>query len=342
MEIGHNHQMMQSLRPAIILAGLFGLVLSASAQSISKLDARPRIGILVPLFPPDYKLLLDALQDARLVTDGPFTYRTGTISQVPVVLIIQTSDGDLVRSLGAQEMIRDFNIRALIYPGTSGGHLPKGEMGLGDIVLGAKNVNESNYYLSPTGEIMPGAYTTEQPGMKHYGALYADPKLLAMLACSARRMASATVLPGWLEPVKKSAHPQIFYFGIQGASTIWSDNQAYTETTMKIFHAIDEDGDWDSAFVATIHGVPFLEVSVISNSIFTFPNRSHGTPATPAGGVNSHVLAQRLSNRITLDLIAEHGKQILGGIYSEPVESPFPAAYFETPTNPRSLLSGCR
>lgn len=314
--------------------------LIASAQS--KLDETPRIGVLVPIGPPDYKVMLDAVEGVRVVSDGPFTYRLGKIGGVPVAVIIQPTDGDLVRSMGAQEMLHAFNIKALVYAGTSGAQLPKEEMGIGDIVLGAKNVNHAAYYLSPAGEIQAGTFNAMQPGIKHYGAIYQDPKLLAMLACSAGKVAAATTLPGFVEPVNKQGKPQIFYYGTQGTSTIWSDNKAYIEATRKVFHEIDEDGDWDSAFVATLFHVPFIEVSIISNSIYAFPEMNHGTPKTPTGEVNSHILAQRMSNRIAIELISSYGKQILAGSYENPLESPFPASYFDAPLEPHDLLKECR
>jgi adenosylhomocysteine nucleosidase len=214
-------------------------------------------------------------------------------------------------------------------------------MSVGDIVLGAKNVDHGNYYLSPAGEIEAGEFNAIQPGMLHYGPLYADPQLLSMIACSAARVAASTGLPAWLAPVSKDAHPQIFYYGIQGSSTIWSDNQAYTDATMKVFHEIDEDGDWYSNLAATIYKVPFLEVSTISNSIYAFPDRSHGTPAQPAGEPDSHVFAQRISNRIGLDLIARYGRRILAGTFTEPTADPFPAGVFDRPKDPQGLLANC-
>ena len=305
-------------------------------------DSTPRIGVLIPKGPPVYALLLDALHDAQLVKDGPFEYRTGNISGIAVVLTIQPTDGEVMRALGAITMEHDFNLRAVLYPGTSGGHLPKGEMGIGDIVLGAKNVDHGNYYLSPTGEIEAGEFNAIQPGMLHFGPLFADPRLLAMLACSASKVAAATTLPAWLAPVQPGAHPQVFYFGIQGSSTIWSDNKAYTEATMKVFHEIDEDGDWYSNLAATLYHVPFIEVSVISNSIFAFPGRSHGTPESPRDAPNSHVFAQRESNRIALDLIARYGKAILSGSFTTPTEDPFPAGSFDDLKNPHALLADCK
>lgn len=328
----------------LLAVAILSLPILAQRPGAPRFDPLPRIGVLIPKGPPDYALWYDVLHDRKDITDGAFTYQTGTISDVPVVLTVQPTDGEVMRSLDAITMIHTFNVRAILYPGTSGGHLPKGEMSIGDIVLGAKNVDHGNYYLSPAGQIEAGEFNAMQPGMLHYGPLYADPKLLGLLACSAKRVATTTTLPAWLDPVLKDDHPQIFYFGIQGSSTIWSDNRAYTEATMKVFHEIDEDGDWYSNLAATLYHVPFIEVSVISNSIFAFPDRSHGTPAQPTGEPNSHVLAQRLSNRIGLDLIAHYGRQILGGTYSEPTQSPFPESFFLDPHNPRDLLSGagCR
>ena len=324
----------------LVAAALLSSPVLAQRPATPPFDPVPRLGVLIPKGPPDYALWYDALGGRKQVTDGAFTYQTGTIFDIPVVLTVQPTDGEVMRSLDAITMIHQFNVRAILYPGTSGGHLPKGQMGVGDIVLGAKNVDHGNYYLSPSGEIEAGEFNAMQPGMLHYGPLYADPKLLGMLACSASRVSSATTLPSWLEPVAQGGHPQVFYFGIQGSSTIWSDNRVYTEATMKVFHEIDEDGDWYSNLAATLYHVPFIEVSVISNSIFAFPDRSHGTPAGPQGEPNSHVVAQRMSNRIGLDLIHRYGHKILSGTYTEPTQSPFPESFFLDPHNPHDLLRG--
>ena len=318
------------------------LTVRTSAAASVVTDPTPRIGILVPIGPRDYSVLIDAVHDRRSLQDGPFTYQTGTISGVAVVLIIQPSDGDVIRSLGAQEMVRAFTIRALIYPGTSGAQLAKTEMGIGDIVLGAKTINNSNYYISPTGVIDPGTYDAVQHDVKHYGAIYADPALLGMLACAANRVGAATTLPAWLENAALGGHPRIFYFGAQGSSTIWSDNLAYTNAIRAVFHQIDEDGDWESALVATLWNVPFIEVSVISDSIFAFPNDSHGVPHHAAGETDANVIAQRLSNRIVLDLIANDGRHLLTGTYSNALVDPYPADAFVRPQDPHALLSSCR
>jgi adenosylhomocysteine nucleosidase len=330
--------------PPSILA-LVLLLAPAAAQAqrpgTPAYDPTPRIGVLIPKGPPDYALWYSNLHDKKTIHDGAFDYDTGTISGIPVVVTVQPTDGEVMRALGAITLIHDFNLRAIVYPGTSGGHLPQGQMAPGDIVLGAKNVDHGNYYLSPTGQVEAGEFNAIQKGMLHYGPLYADPQLLSLIACSAHRVAASTQLPVYLAPIAKDAHPQIFYFGIQGSSTIWSDNKAYTESIMKVFHDIDEDGDWYSNLVATLYNVPFIEVSVISNSIFAFPDRDYGTPATPAGEPNSHIYAQRLSNRIALDLIARSGQAILSGHFTDPTTSPWPDDVFTTPHHPRQLLANC-
>lgn len=324
------------------------LVLGSSAgyaqgrsQAFPPFDPTPRVGILVPKGPPDYGLVLDAVANPSHVQDGPFDFETGTIAGTPVVLIIQPAPGEVLRALGAAAMIRDFEVRVLLYPGTSGGHLPKGEMAPGDIVLGAKNVDHGNYYLAPDGHMEAGEFAARMPGQAYVGPLYASPALLPLLACSASRVAAATTLPDWVGPVRADKHPQVFFFGIQGSSTIWSDNQAYTKATMAVFHEIDEDGDWYSNLEASLYKVPFLEVSVISNSIFAFPSANHGTPAGPASEPNSHVLAQRISNRIMLDLIRRKGRQLLASKFTDPSTSPYPEGNFATPRDPKGLLEGC-
>ncbi|MFC6644720.1 hypothetical protein ACFQBQ_03755 [Granulicella cerasi] len=330
----------------MILRTLASLALAAvSATAFAQFpayDAAPRIGVLIPKGPPEYSQWYTALKDRKDVVDGPFQYNSGTIAGVPVVLYLQPTDGVLARALGEFSMIRDFNVKTVIYAGTSGGHLPKGQMGVGDIVLGAQNVNHGAYHLLADGTIDPGTFNSMQKDMLHFDGLYADPKMLQLLACSAKRVADTTKLPAFSEPVRRDTTPQVFYFGIQGTSTIWSDNKAYTEATMKVFHEIDEDGDWASNLAATLYKVPFIEVSVISNSIYAYPTADHGTPKAPKGEANSHLLAQRISNRVALDLIEHDGQRLLTGTWTEPTTSPFPESFYNDPLNPQALLKDCK
>ncbi|MCO6158764.1 hypothetical protein ACFFGF_01855 [Asaia lannensis] len=325
----------------IVLSCLLAGMGVAHAAPVPAYDATPRLGIVIPKLPADYGLLLNALTARGHVSDGAFDFQTGEIDGVPVVMIVQPAPGEVLRAIEATSMLHDFNVRVLLYPGTSGGHLPKGEMSIGDIVLGARNVNHGNYYLAPDGHMEGGEFKDAGPGQSYTGAFHADPGLLAMLACSAKRVATQTTLPAFLAPVRSDRQPQIFYYSIQGTSEIWSDNVAYTQATMKVFHEIDEDGDWYSNLAATVLHVPFLEVSVISNSIFAFPARKHGVPESPEGQPDSHVVAQRLSNRILLDLLKHKGQALLAAKF-RPVSQPvYPESYFQTPHDPRNLLDGC-
>lgn len=328
---------------------LLSTALLAAAQSPADSPARaanamqPRLGILIPNHPPDYSILFDALTQDATEHLGPFEFRIGRIANVPVVLVLPPADGPLMRSLAAQSMFEHYNVKAVIYPGTSGAHLGPDQMRIGDIVLGAKNVDFGNFFMSKTGEVVGGEF--DAPGKpRRFREFYLDPQLLGYLACSASRVAAHTQLEPWANPVYKREVPQIFYFGVQGTSTMWLANPEFIAKTHQVFHEIDEDGDWYSNLAATLYHVPFIEVSVISDSILEFPETERGLPKPPEKQESTGLLAQRISNRIAIDLIDHFGKQILGGKFSVPQESPFPAGYFADPTHAQELLKGmdCR
>lgn len=303
----------------------------------------PRIGILIPNNPPDYSVIMNDFRKEATENLGPFEFQVGEIRSVPVVIVVPPADGPLLRSLAAQAMFEHYNVRAVVYAGTSGAHLEPGQMRIGDIVLGAKNVDFGNFFMSKTGDVVGGEF--DVPG-KHrpFQEFFLDPKLLGYLACSASRVAAHTELEPWANPVYTRKTPQIFYFGVQGTSTMWLANREFIQKTHRAFHEIDEDGDWYSNLAATLYHVPFIEVSVISDSILEFPETERGLPTPPEHQASSGFLAQRISNRIAMDLIGSFGQQILGGKFATPQESPFPAAYFADPTNAQQLLKGmdCR
>lgn len=326
---------------ASLLYSSAGTVAQRPAKA-SAPDVTPRIGILIPVGPPDYAVLLDEFHESARQTFGPFEFRVGKLEGVDTVLSLAPSDGVLARSLAAEEMVHHYNVRAFVYAGTSGGHLEPDQMHIGDIVLGAKHVDFSNFFMGKGLTIEKGAFTGMQPGMKHFDAFYADPTLLGYLACASKHVSESTSLPEWVNPKFKEIHPNIFYFGIQGTSTIWMADRDFIHKTMDIYHEIDEDGDWYSAFVATLYHVPFIEVSVISNSIFEFPETDRGHPERPnKNEPTPNVLAQRISNHIVLELLKNYGAQILATNYTDATRDPFPAAYYTAPMNPQSLLTGC-
>jgi adenosylhomocysteine nucleosidase len=325
-----------------LLVVLCGALVGAAQAQGQAMDSTPRLGLLVPVGPPDYAVILDAFKQTAEVKGGPFTYRAGTIAGVPVVVSIASASGPLARSLAAAEMLHHFNIKAFVYGGTSGGHLEPGEMRIGDIVLGAKNVDFMNFFMGKDGRIEASEFAAVQPDIKRYEDLYADPVLLSYLACSATRVAAKTELPGWINPKFPRTNPDIFYYGIQGTATVWLANKEFIEKTMAVFHEIDEDGDWYSNLVATMYGIPFIEVSVIANSIYEFPDTARGLPPAPPAGekARANVIAQRVSNRVVVDLVEHFGAQMLKGKYITPTTDPYSAEFYKTPKNPQKLLSG--
>ena len=310
---------------------------NSTARIANALD--PRIGILIPNSPPDYSIIMDAFEKQGTENFGPFEFRIGQLRGVPVVVVLPPEDGPLVRSLAAQAMFEHYNVKAVVYAGTSGAHLGPDQMRIGDIVLGAENVDFGNFFMSKTGDVVGGEF--DVPGKRRrFREFYLDPQLLGYLACSASRVAAHTALEPWANPVYKRERPQIFYFGVQGTSTMWLANPEFIRKTHRAFHEIDEDGDWYSNLAATMYHVPFIEVSVISDSILEFPETERGLPKPPEKQASSGFLAQRISNRIAVDLISHFGGQILGGKFSTPQDSPFPAGYFANPTNAQELLNG--
>ena len=309
----------------------------------------PRLGILAPVGPPDYTELMKHVVIEKTLTYGPFKFYVGKIGKIPAVICIQPFGGPVTRSMSAQVMAQHFNIKAFIYPGTSGAHLEPSQMIIGDVVLGAQHVNFANFFMTKTGELVPDEFT-EESSMGRFGTLYANPTLLRYLACAATRVSSSTRLPEWLNPAVVQDHPKIFYYGIQGTSTMWLANKEFIKKTNQAFHEIDEDGDWFSAVVAAMYDIPFIEVSTISDSILEFPETDRGIPVPPEslkklGSTKSAaVIAQGVSYKIAVALIDQFGEKILKGHYPTPVSNPFPDTWYADPTNSRSMLKGmdCR
>jgi adenosylhomocysteine nucleosidase len=299
----------------------------------------PALGILMPLYPPDRSIIIGAMTSLKTETFGPFIYQTGTIDGVPVVVNVAPGKGPLLRSMGAADMLHRYNIKALLYPGTSGAHLGPKEMVVGDIVLGAANVDFGSFFMAKDGAVLPHEASEVTSGQKSFGTLYLDPRLLARLACAAYRTASAAALPAWLNPNVPRAKPEVFYYGTQGTSTMWLSNTDFIGKLHRAFGEIDEDGDWDSNMVAVLYKVPFIEVSGISDSILEYADTKTGVPATPAGAPKSaSQITQDLSNLVLLDLIRHDGAEILRGGFITDGTTPFAGENFSSPKSAGALL----
>jgi hypothetical protein len=93
------------------LAGI--AVLCALAATAASAQSAPlaRLGILMPVGPPDYRVVFDAMHVTKRERFGPFTFVVGTIHGVPSVVTIPPGDGPLIRSFAAQEMVNHSRCR---------------------------------------------------------------------------------------------------------------------------------------------------------------------------------------------------------------------------------------
>jgi adenosylhomocysteine nucleosidase len=332
-----------SVRALLLLVVFFCISIRAhgaqDSAGIGPVDTTPRIGILLPLRPVDYTLFTSAVADSRTEHVGPFDFTIGTIDGIPVVINIASEDGPLLRCLAAQAMVTHYNVRVAIYPGTSGAALGADQIHVGDVVLGAKNIEIGMFFMDNDGTIGGNEFESVK-GQGPHGDFYADPRLLGMLACSATQEVHKFDPPRWLNPSAPNAKPAIFYFGAQGTTTMWIQYRPLLEKIHNRYHPTSEDGDWFSNLAAALYGVPFVEVSVIANSIYEFPKQFRGRSPSPLNGDDSNFVAQALSNRIALNLIRRFGQGLLTGEFTNPKSSPFPASYFADPKNPRQLMEG--
>ena len=310
---------------------------STSAQN-EVLSEEPAIGILLPVGPPDYSVIMNALKVDRKDVYPAATYWSGTISGVRVVVSLPIEDGVLMRSLAAQEMLHHYRIKAFLYPGTSGAHLGPDAMRVGDIVVGAEHVDFGNFFMARDGSLINDEFGHD-PASARRSTLYMNPALHAMLSCSARRVAGETALPAWLNPKIPRERPDVFYYGKQGTSTMWLANKDFIEKVLDLSGAIDEDGDFYSAKVAEIYNIPFIEVSTISDSILEFPETKQGYPEHPAGAPRASIVAQTISNHVALDFIENYGKEIVSGAdtFETPEQDPYGGDAF---AHPKDLAAG--
>lgn len=296
------------------------------------------IGLLVPIGPSNYEVLLSHFHKLKQVKIHNFTYQIGTMYKIPVIICIQPFAGVLTRALSAQVMVNHFHVKALLYPGTSGSHLPLSEMHIGDIVIGTENVNYENFYMNPKGQIKAGEYSGTA-GLGKYQYLYINPLLERYAACAALSVKKKTKLPHWINGSFRTRKINIFYYGIQGTSLMWVTDMRFMKRIDHVFHAVDEDGDWYSALVARMANVPFIEVSTITDSPYEFPGR--GLPPTSGHVESGQQIVQNISDRVILKIIKNYGRDLIKNKYPYVVGNPYPWLYYRTPLNPRGITNQC-
>ena len=338
-----RHHGLSPLRAFVVVPVLLAgpAAYAALAGAPIAYDPTPRIGIVIPIGPPHYGAITRHVAASSTRKYGPFTFHTGTIDKIPIVYCIQPFGGEFTRSLSTQAMAIHFHLKAVLYPGTSGAHVAPPRMLIGDVVLGAKQVNFGNFFMTRSGRLVPDEFHGVS-SMGKYMDIYLNPRLLKDLACSAHRVASAITLPAWLNKGYHQTAPRVYYYGIQGTSSMWLANKAFIAKTDSVFHEVDEDGDWFSAVVSALYHIPFIEVSTISDSILELPHTRAGVPRPPAGarGVSASAIAQNISDAIMVSFIKHYGHELLTKSYATPFSDPYAHARYVHPTAPHGLLSG--
>ena len=296
------------------------------------------LGILIPVDPPHYMTIYKHFYKTRTVIVGHFIYQVGTIYGVPVILYTQPFGGESTRLIGSQIMIDHFNMKLLFYPGTSGAHLPPSKMQIGNIVIGTKQVNYGDFYMANNGNIDADEFSGKS-SMGKYLYLYINPTLERYAACAATSIQKKFKLPAWINANYMPNKSNIFYFGVQGTSTMWVTNKSFVTKLDHVFHVIDGDGSWYVALAARLANIPFIEISTISNSIYEYNDR--GFPKQKNHLHSSQQIAQDISDNVVLQIIKHHGQQLLSKTYNYPPDNPYPAGYYNTPKNSRGILDKC-
>ena len=287
----------------------FSIDSAQADQKHSSLGSSGYLGLLIPVGPAHYVVILKKFKK-KSVRINQFYYKIGNIYKIPIVICIQSFGGKYTRALAAQVMVDHFKIESLLYPGTSGAHIPPVQMHVRDIVIVNKQVNFANFYMSPGGDITPDEFSGKS-SLQDYQYVYLNKKLEKHTACAPQYVSDGEVLPSWINGEFEIQKPEIYYYGIQGTFSMWLADKSFVRETGDVFHEADEDGDWYSATVAKLKNIPFIEASTISDSIFEFSVNS--VPPQGTHRKTASQITQNISDKIILMVIKIYGHNLFIG-----------------------------
>ncbi|MEY2342867.1 hypothetical protein AB4090_12260 [Acidithiobacillus sp. IBUN Pt1247-S3] len=258
---------------------------------------------MLPASPDTYEQYTSRMQHRERYRVGAFTYDVGDIDGVAVVLSSPPPIGSFsMTAIDTYLMEQVFHPRILIDPGTAGSHLPL--LSMGDVVIGARVVNFSNYMSRADGTIVPGQFTALVSDHEGYADgnpnpeyLYSDPQLVHMAYSAAQEVAKYT--PALILHGKVGRKPWIMEYGTQGSGAAWLRNVRAIKESTTIFHEVDEAGNYPIALVSTINRTPFVEIHTISDAAINVPTKMDKYFH------QCSVYAQDRSNRIALAMIAQ-------------------------------------
>jgi nucleoside phosphorylase len=236
---------------------------------------RVLVGIILPSSPNTYAQITAKMSKQKNYKEGFFKFTTGDIYGIPVVLSSPPPVGSFsLTAIDTYLMEKTFDPVFVIDPGTAGSHLP--DLSMGDVVIGARVVNFSNYMTKSDGKIVPGQFSslvTDDEGYKQGNPnpeyIYANPELVRLAAVAATKVARFT--PANILSAPAGRRPWILAYGTQGSGDAWLRNIKQIKKSTQIFHEADEAGNYPIALVSTMNKIPFIEIHAISDAAMNVP-----------------------------------------------------------------------
>ena len=225
--------------------------------------------------PIEAEFFASLLKDVRIEKAGQATFYLGTLDGYPIV-VAQTGKGLENTAAATAVGIERYRPRAIINQGTSGGHDPA--LQVGDIVLGRRSVNASNFktpfrakgegsapldwlpmdLLASAGSAGEGDSARDAERIRYY---LGDKELLAMA-----------------NAVKASYQRGKVVEGTIASGNFWNNELDRINWLHENFGTSTEEMETAAAAqIAHSYGIPFLGVRVLSNNL---TNGGHYDPST--------------------------------------------------------------
>ena len=303
-----------------------------SGLSLNSVMSKDYVGIELPVGPPIYQNVVKKMQIQAIIHSGPFVYNVGTLEGEPVVVNVPPLDGITIRSLATERMETIFHIGSFLYAGTSGSHLRA--LSFGDVVVGARIVDFGNFIASRHGTMTPGEFHNTESGVGagKFLYLYSNPTLVKMAAQVATPQKLGKTPAGVLDE-KTGRLPWVMKFGTQGSSQMWLKDPAWIAASDKIFHEVDESGDYPSALASMMNHVPFVEINTISDNALKVPTQFN------AFFHEDSLFAQRRSNEILFKLLQAMAKRhMISPPPANPTADPYVTGTFRHALTPPSYV----
>ena len=225
--------------------------------------------------PIEAEYFASLLTDVRIEHSGNATFYLGTLNGHPIV-VAKTGKGLENTAAATAIGISRYQPRIIINQGTSGGHDPK--LNVGDIVLGEKSVNASNFktpkleagegsrpltwipmdLMASEGSAGEGDSASDAEKIRFYAG---DETLLKLAMSLSKEHKSGNVVKGTI-----------------GSGNFWNneiDRIAWLHKNLGT--SVEEMESASAAQIAHAYGVPFLGIRILSNNITNHGEYNPGT-----------------------------------------------------------------